>query len=335
MMWLRDRRLQVLFVDDEPSALAALRRRLRPYRAQWDIAYVQDSLQALELGQTSCVDVVVVDLHMPGLRGDELLERFRILSPSTVRILASAEVDLEVILRASWRAHRFIAKPCQPDEIEATIRSAAEMRAHLHGSPYAAALGSVKKGPLLPSVYGELVDPVRELLRGSDLRATAVIAAKIFEQLRVGTTQGMDTNEAWQRGAAAAERVARFCAIEPVPALVRCQAAIAAHMCEIGPLLVARYATSSRSPETESRLAADALAAYALGLWGFGDPVLEAVAFQTAPGRAPASAGISPLLIAHVALAALDGKQPDADYLQRRGLAERAPAWLEACGGAP
>ena len=321
----------MLFVDDEASALAALRRRLRPYRMQWDIAYIQDPMHALELAQTSCVDVVVADLHMCGLRGDELLERFRILSPSTLRILASAEVDLDVILRASGPAHRFLSKPCGADEIEATIRSASEMRAYLDGSPFAAALGSVKKGPLLPSVYGELVDPVREVLRGSDLRSTAVIAAKIFEQLRVGTAAGVDTNEAWRRGAAAAEHVTRFCDSEPVPALLRCQAAIAAHLCEIGPLLVARYAKSSHPREADSRLGADALAAYALGLWGFADPVLEAVAFQGAPGRAPAGAGISALLVTHVALSALDGKEPDAGYLERLGLASRVPAWLEAC----
>jgi response regulator RpfG family c-di-GMP phosphodiesterase len=144
MMWLRAKRLQVVFVDDEPSALAALRRRLRPHRVQWDIAYIQEPLHALELAQTSCVDVVVADLHMKSLRGDELLERFRILSPATLRILASAEVDLDVILRASSPVHRFISKPCGADEIEATIRSAAEMRAYLNGSPFAATLGSVK-----------------------------------------------------------------------------------------------------------------------------------------------------------------------------------------------
>ena len=330
MMWLRARRLQVVFVDDEPSALAALRRRLRPYRVQWDIAYIQDPMHALELAQTSCVDVVVADLHMPSLRGDELLERFRILSPSTLRILSSAEVDLDVVLRASGPVHRFLSKPCGADEIEATIRSAAEIRAHLDGSPFAVALGSMKKGPLFPSEYGELVDPVREILRDSDLRSTSVIAAKIFEQLRVGTAPGVDTNEAWQHGVAAAERVARFCEVEPITALLRGQAAIAAHLCEIGPLLVARYAKPEQ-PAEDSRLAADALAAYALGLWGFADPVLEAVAFHAAPGRAPAYAGISPLLIVHIALAALDAKEPDSGYLERAGVGARAPTWLAGC----
>jgi DNA-binding NarL/FixJ family response regulator len=331
MVWLRAKRLQVVFVDDDRSALAALRRRLRPHRVQWDLAYIQNPLHALELAQTSCVDVVVADLHMAKLRGDELLERFRILSPSTLRILMSAEVDLDVILRAIGPVHRFISKPCGADEIEATIRSAAEMRTYLDGSPFTAALGNVKKGPLFPADYTELVDPVREILHGSDLRTTAVVAAKIFEQLRVGTAAGVDTNEAWHRGEAACERATRLCELEQVPAPLRGQAAIAAHLCEIGPLLVARYAKPEQvAPTDDARLAADALAAYALGLWGFADPVLEAVAFHGAPGRAPAATGISPLLIVHVALAALSGKAPDAEYLERCGVASRVSGWLEA-----
>jgi HD-like signal output (HDOD) protein/CheY-like chemotaxis protein len=80
--------------------------------------------------------------------------------------------------------------------------------------------------------------------------------------------------------------------------------------------------------------------AYLLGLWGFPNPLVEAVLFHTAPSQAPTPGWALPGVI-HVAsaLAAHPGVADPDDpvlglepgYLQGLGLKDRWPDWREAC----
>jgi HD-like signal output (HDOD) protein len=76
--------------------------------------------------------------------------------------------------------------------------------------------------------------------------------------------------------------------------------------------------------------------AYLLGLWGFPDPVLEAVAWHHSPGSCPGNI-FSPLTAVHAAnvlLARKDGVNQwtghgdmDGEYLTRLGLSGRLEEW--------
>ncbi len=73
--------------------------------------------------------------------------------------------------------------------------------------------------------------------------------------------------------------------------------------------------------------------AYLLGLWGFSDAVVEAVAFIHQPERAPTQ-DISPLILVHVANAMVSSEWKESrgctlnlDYLQQIRLAGRLEAW--------
>jgi HD-like signal output (HDOD) protein len=80
--------------------------------------------------------------------------------------------------------------------------------------------------------------------------------------------------------------------------------------------------------------------AYLLGLWGFQNPVLEAILFHETPEDAPTS-GISLVTALHVghAIASHPERENPADlapelrpgYLERVGALDRWPAWREAC----
>lgn len=83
--------------------------------------------------------------------------------------------------------------------------------------------------------------------------------------------------------------------------------------------------------------------AYLLGLWGFPNPLVEAVLFHAAPGQAPTPGWglpglihVSSSLAAHPEVADPDdpilGLEPG--YLEGLGLKGRWPAWQEACKAA-
>lgn len=83
--------------------------------------------------------------------------------------------------------------------------------------------------------------------------------------------------------------------------------------------------------------------AYLLGLWGFSDAVIEAVAFHHNPGKCR-DQSFGPLTTAHVAnifdhevQPVLTGELPvklDMDYLKHLGLDSRVPQWRQACTSA-
>ena len=60
---------QILFVDDEPKLLEALRRMLRRLRHEWDMEFVDGGQKALERLAETPFDVVVTDMRMPGMDG--------------------------------------------------------------------------------------------------------------------------------------------------------------------------------------------------------------------------------------------------------------------------
>lgn len=78
----------LLCVDDDPSALAALARRLRHRR--YRIVGTTCGLEACRLIEAESFDVVLLDICMPGMNGYDLLARIRWSSPDLPVIMLTA-----------------------------------------------------------------------------------------------------------------------------------------------------------------------------------------------------------------------------------------------------
>src|SRR6266850_3329367 len=118
----------VLFVDDEPNLLAGLRRTLHPPRGEWQMSFAVGSAQAIEFLEQSSFDVVVTDMHMPGLDGADLLSQVKQRFPNAVRIILSGTAEREQILRSVGHAHQFVVKPCTANELKSTVQRALALR---------------------------------------------------------------------------------------------------------------------------------------------------------------------------------------------------------------
>jgi response regulator RpfG family c-di-GMP phosphodiesterase len=115
---------RVLFVDDEPSILAALK---RLFRADGYTLFTAESgAAALALLETQSVDVVVSDMRMPGMDGAQLLEQIFSRWPDTKRILLTGYADVAATVAAINRGKiwRYVAKPWHDDELRLTVQQA-------------------------------------------------------------------------------------------------------------------------------------------------------------------------------------------------------------------
>lgn len=104
----------VLFVDDEPAVLDALRRQLRRLHGTWRLGFESAPVAALEQVRRSAPDVVVTDLTMPGMNGLDLIAAMRQSAPQTRFIMLTGTADLSTAMEAINRLgiFRFYAKPC-------------------------------------------------------------------------------------------------------------------------------------------------------------------------------------------------------------------------------
>jgi HD-like signal output (HDOD) protein/CheY-like chemotaxis protein len=149
-------RKRILFVDDEPRVLDALRRMLRGSRHEWDMTFVAGGDAALAALEAAPFDVIVSDMRMPGMDGATLLARVKERFPNVVRMVLSGYTELEAALRAVPVAHQFLSKPCEADVLREVIARALHLQRLLGGEHIHRAIGTMAALPSLPSVYGEL-----------------------------------------------------------------------------------------------------------------------------------------------------------------------------------
>ncbi|MCG8466659.1 MAG: response regulator [Gemmatimonadetes bacterium] len=144
---------RVLFVDDEPNVLSGLRRMLRAKRDDWDMTFIESGEEALSLMAGSEIDVVVSDMRMPGMNGAELLSRVKEEHPGAIRIVLSGEASRTEVMRVVSPAHQYLAKPCDAEELRATIDQALALRRVLSAERLMAIVSQVDSLPSLPQLY--------------------------------------------------------------------------------------------------------------------------------------------------------------------------------------
>jgi CheY-like chemotaxis protein len=114
----------VLVVDDEEDYLETLVERLR--HRELDTTPAADGEEALEkLAGGARVDVVVLDVGLPGLGGLEVLERIKQLYPTIQVLMLSGHADVKLAVRGmDLGAFDYMVKPVQIEELVYRIEDA-------------------------------------------------------------------------------------------------------------------------------------------------------------------------------------------------------------------
>jgi CheY-like chemotaxis protein len=103
---------RILIVDDEPGIRSFADRVLR--NAGYTTEVASDGPEALKISETSgAFDLLLVDLAMPLMRGDELARRLRQTLPTIKVLYITGDSDRLFQDKGTlWEGEAFVDKPC-------------------------------------------------------------------------------------------------------------------------------------------------------------------------------------------------------------------------------
>src|SRR3972149_5093044 len=120
----------ILVIDDEQIMREGCSRILS--KDGWAVITAENGNQGLDEYQirSESMDVILLDLMMPGMSGMEVLERLRTVDPTLLVIVIPGYATVESAVEAMKKgAYDFIPKPFTPDQLRIVVKRALERRA--------------------------------------------------------------------------------------------------------------------------------------------------------------------------------------------------------------
>jgi two-component system NtrC family response regulator len=138
-------KIQLLLVDDEAEFVEYMSKRLR--RHDFEVEAHTNPVEALEKTAGKNFDVGLLDLKMPQMDGEELLNRLKERDPSIEVIILTGHGSIESAFRsAQVGAYEYLIKPCDFDELVVSINSAFARRIKAQSGEKTRAVDDLMKG---------------------------------------------------------------------------------------------------------------------------------------------------------------------------------------------
>ncbi|MHC9086436.1 HDOD domain-containing protein [Luteimonas sp. RIT-PG2_3] len=340
--------------DDE---IAALQADIARDGLDWQVTWMPLGDAATGSAADLEPDVFICDADSGWSRCQWLLDQVRQRQPHAIRIALMEPGDNRRAVAALEHAHRVLPKPMTSHEVVDAIQSVLDLQVLLSDPALKAALERVGALPSAPTQYLALT----RLLRDPDVAAPAIsdviaqdpaLTARVLRlsnsayyatgreigDLRTAVVRlGNDTLrrlvlacEVFSSGAEAEamrDRALRisWLAAQLLPGSGSGLAATAGLLSEVGLLM---------PPEVRSADVPHGIAgAYLLGMWGLPEPIVAAVAYHAAPGRAPGAFWLAGAV--HVAAGLVNGTEVDTEYLRRTGRLQELQHWRALAAGEP
>ncbi|MCP4646248.1 MAG: response regulator [bacterium] len=124
---MEEKRINLLIVDDEVPFLESMRKRLEV--RDFNVICVNRGEKAVQAARTSAIDIALVDLKMPGLSGEETLEKLKKEHKwlEVVILTGHGSVDSAVECTKSG-AYSYLQKPCKLEHLLEVLKEAYKTR---------------------------------------------------------------------------------------------------------------------------------------------------------------------------------------------------------------
>ena len=113
--------MKILIVEDEPSIAEVVSAYAK--REGYDTVTASDGIEALEIFERDEISLVILDLMLPKLSGEEVCRRIRESSQVPIIMLTAKTSEADVVYGLDTGANDYVAKPFSPRVLMAGIRA--------------------------------------------------------------------------------------------------------------------------------------------------------------------------------------------------------------------
>ncbi|MCU0692881.1 MAG: response regulator [Polyangiaceae bacterium] len=160
--------IRVLLVDDEAEFLASMSRSLQ--RRGFDAKTAPDGRAGLALAAKESFDVIVLDMKMPVMSGEQVFHALRRLRPRIPVIMLTGHGTIQQAFESSKEGvFEYVVKPCEVEELAQILRRAAQVRKSIPAPEEASTTGNPRV--LIVDDEVELLDSLSRALRRRGMEA--------------------------------------------------------------------------------------------------------------------------------------------------------------------
>jgi len=142
-------KIKLLIVDDEERFLQTLTQRLSI--RDFDVTPVNNGSKAIEAARLQTFDLALVDLKMPGMSGEEVLELLKKNDPYIEVVILTGHGSIDSAVECTKQgSYSYLQKPCDTDELLRVLKDAYQKRVQ-----HKLELSEEKIGEMLAFATGE------------------------------------------------------------------------------------------------------------------------------------------------------------------------------------
>lgn len=120
----------VLIIEDEKNIQTFMGKVLK--RHDYRVLYADTGSLGLEVIRSQCPDIILLDLGLPDMNGDDLIREVRTWSSTPIIVISARTAEREKVIALDLGADDYITKPFGTSELLARIRASLRHSNRLH-----------------------------------------------------------------------------------------------------------------------------------------------------------------------------------------------------------
>jgi putative nucleotidyltransferase with HDIG domain len=161
-------RSRILFVDDEPLMREFYAMVGTLLGSDYDVYTASSGKEGLEFLKRTPVDIVISDLVMPEMNGQEFMAAVSQAHPESMRIVISAHEDQLTVAQCLMFGHRYFSKPFDLKNLAGVLRRICHLKHQVGSEKLRKVISGLGALPTPPPVYVRLTKAVGSLFTSLD-----------------------------------------------------------------------------------------------------------------------------------------------------------------------